>query len=58
MQPLNPEGEDARDTAHGSLGLVGVVTMLGHAWGMDQRTTAGTCGLSRTVQSRYLVAKC
>jgi hypothetical protein len=34
--------------------FVGVVTMLGHAWGMDQRTTAGTCGLSRTVQSRYL----
>jgi hypothetical protein len=34
--------------------LVGVVTMLGHAWGRDQRTTAGTCGLSWTVQSRYL----
>jgi hypothetical protein len=34
--------------------FVGIVTMLGHAWGMDQRTTAGTCGLCRTVQSRYL----
>jgi hypothetical protein len=28
--------------------------MLGHAWGMDQRTTAGAWGLYRTVQSRYL----
>ena len=27
---------------------------MGHAWGMDQRTTAGAWGLSRTVQSRYL----
>jgi hypothetical protein len=33
---------------------VGVVTMSGHAWGMDQRATAGTCSLSRTVQSLYL----